>query len=565
MSIPIVVPGFDTSSLIPGVFSALDFTGAFNTSGTGRKLVAIGQRLGALISPAQFQGGGLNDAASAGAYTANIKNRYIVEISLADATDEFKWSKDNGKTFSASIPLDGTPQAIEEGITIQFTATTGHALATQWLIFAQPAGTVAKEVPTQVFNTNEALSFTGEGSILHNMLIAGFAVNSGLQLFFAALDDNGAGKSVGDLLFTGVAETSGSFQLWAKNILFEIFVTKGDTLTTLALRLQAKINEGISNPFFHAVNAATPAKIDLTAKNAGTLGDDITFVFKTTVTGLSMTITDMNGGAVDPDINDVLDNVLPADYNLYVSAYRDQTSLSDLSDHIETLSNAEKLRPATVVSGHKSNVATYTTLIATINDLRFLFVNYFGSRMTEYEIAMRTAGEIAEELTTDPSASATNLTIKGIDVVNLENEFDDNEKKSMLNNGGAYLEVGPGGGSVRLARAMSGIVLDSEANDVFLDIPTVWKADFARAAFVSAVSIFIGKNNTQFNRDEILSTYRVTASELETQNIIENADSLFDQWTIQTDPGNSTRIQKLTLIDVVDPLNQIANLIQLVG
>lgn len=78
-------------------------------------------------------GTALNDAVFGGKYTEIFTPTYTVEIDSEGTPDTFKWSKDNFTTTEASgVAITGSAQTLDNGVTITFTATTGHGLGDQW-------------------------------------------------------------------------------------------------------------------------------------------------------------------------------------------------------------------------------------------------------------------------------------------------------------------------------------------------------------------------------------------------------------------------------------------------
>jgi hypothetical protein len=95
------------------------------------------------IGPAVFAGAGLNDAAAGGRFTsAAVNSSYAVTISGVGTPDQFQWSK-NGGAPSAAISITGAAQPLGDGVTVKFTATTGHTLADLWTITTTPSGTAS--------------------------------------------------------------------------------------------------------------------------------------------------------------------------------------------------------------------------------------------------------------------------------------------------------------------------------------------------------------------------------------------------------------------------------------
>lgn len=80
-----------------------------------------------------FTGSGLNDMTNGGNFTGTVDRQFVVEIDGTGTPDTFKWSKDGGATYEATlVPITGSDQTLAEGITIKFEATTGHTLGDKW-------------------------------------------------------------------------------------------------------------------------------------------------------------------------------------------------------------------------------------------------------------------------------------------------------------------------------------------------------------------------------------------------------------------------------------------------
>lgn len=101
-----------------------------------------GDTIGA--SGTSFTGTGLNDAVLVGHYTGTTSNKtFYVRISGvgtgAGGVDQFEWSLDNFSTTEATgIDITGAPQALVDGISVEFNATTGHTASDVWSGSASP-------------------------------------------------------------------------------------------------------------------------------------------------------------------------------------------------------------------------------------------------------------------------------------------------------------------------------------------------------------------------------------------------------------------------------------------
>jgi len=87
-----------------------------------------------LSTAASFEGSGLDDCTLSGTYTGTNISYFVVEIDATGTPDTFRWSNDKGVTWEASgISITGGVQLLENGVSVTFTATTGHTLNDTWL------------------------------------------------------------------------------------------------------------------------------------------------------------------------------------------------------------------------------------------------------------------------------------------------------------------------------------------------------------------------------------------------------------------------------------------------
>jgi len=93
-------------------------------------------RLSAQTTPVgtvTFTGSGLDDATSGGMFKGGSGKEYQVAIDGTGSPDTFKWSDDGGTTFNATtVNITGSAQQLNDGVTITFTATTGHTSTDKW-------------------------------------------------------------------------------------------------------------------------------------------------------------------------------------------------------------------------------------------------------------------------------------------------------------------------------------------------------------------------------------------------------------------------------------------------
>lgn len=97
---------------------------------------------GAALSPTVYSpvGGAGPDDATFGGTPTTFAN-FLVEIDANGAPDTFTWAKDF-QTQAAGVAITGAAQALSDGVTVTFVATTGHTLGNQWTSQATTGGYV---------------------------------------------------------------------------------------------------------------------------------------------------------------------------------------------------------------------------------------------------------------------------------------------------------------------------------------------------------------------------------------------------------------------------------------
>lgn len=83
--------------------------------------------------PVTFTGSGPNDMTAGGTYSGTSSKTFVIEIDGTGTPDTFQWSQDGGSTWTATgVSITGAAQTLQEGMTVTFTATTGHTLGDRW-------------------------------------------------------------------------------------------------------------------------------------------------------------------------------------------------------------------------------------------------------------------------------------------------------------------------------------------------------------------------------------------------------------------------------------------------
>jgi phage tail sheath gpL-like len=527
-----------------------------------QRVLLIGQRLGARIDPATWQGGTLNDCISGGTYTGLATTNFQIKISTAAATDKFKWSDDGGATWSAEVSVTGSAQTLQDGVTVTFGATTGHALDDQWNFTAWPEPTVAKEVPTRVFSDDEAAVYFGYGSMVHLMARAAINAYAYLDLSICAVDDASGGPvaASGTVTIAGTATASGSVTLYIGNVDIEVGIESGDTAAEIATALNLEIAKYADLPLTAKVAAGV---ITVTAKNKGTIGNQINLSAENTALGVTATVVAMASGTVDPDIGDALTAIYPEDYTIIVCPFNDATTLGDLVDHLDSVSGPLEQRGAVGVFATTGTLAAATTLAGQINSGRVIGPFLRGTRSISYEVASAFAGVMASE--EDPARPLNTLELKKIHAPAIADRLSRTEQESLLYNGVTPLEVGPGE-KVQIVRAITTYIHNPEGVDdiSLLDVTTIRTLDYVRAACRTRIVLrFPREKLSTKTPDKVRAELMDVLKSLEALEIVEEVDANADGLIVERDLQDPNRLDAKIPVDVVNGLHVFAGRIDL--
>jgi phage tail sheath gpL-like len=392
---------------------------------------------------------------------------------------------------SSNISFDSIPSSIRKpGKYFEFNTKlavrTLPANDQSVLIVAQrlSTGSVAALVPTEVFSDTQAAKYFGYGSIAHLMVRAAIKAYAYLDLTVVALDASTSSpiKRVVTMTLTGPATSTGVLTIYVGNKRIQMGVTTGDTAVEIAAALVAELAKYPDLPFASAQGeSADTHKIIITAKNAGTVANQVDFETEITADGVAATFASTTAGAVDPDIADALAVVFGKKYDVIICPTIDSTSLGSLNEHLDSVSGPLEQRPGVGVYGYDGAMAACTTLAATINSGRMLCAYLRGTRSPAYEIASAMAAMMAFE--EDPARPLNTLELTGIAAPPIDQRLSRMEQESLLANGVTPLEVGPGE-DVQIVRAITTYVLDAQGveDTSLLDVTTIRTLDYVRKA-----------------------------------------------------------------------------------
>jgi len=370
------------------------------------------------------------------------------------------------------------------GVYAGFDTSRGSANlpANAWraLIIAQrlEAGTVAGLVPTPVFSAPAAAGFFGAGSPAHLMAAIAIANNSQLDLTVITVDDAPEStKATGSITIGGTATGSGTSTLMVGNVKFDVGTSTDDDATATAAALIEVMGTVPGLPVTYSQDGST---INFTAKNAGTIGNSILLSFESDASGITLAnLVDMNGGAVDPDLTELLDAVFATRYHCIITQFADPDNLLRQKTNVDTVSGKIEQRGERFYYSAGLALASVTTLASGVNFERSGTPYFRGTPSLPCEVAAAFGGYRCS--VSDPSLSLDGDELVGLGLPAVADRLSRTEQEMCLHNGVTPIEVGPDG-SVQIVRAITNYVVDSHgiADDTLLDDTTIATLDYVR-------------------------------------------------------------------------------------
>jgi phage tail sheath gpL-like len=423
------------------------------------------------------------------------------------------------------------------------------------------SGSVLADVPTDVFSDDQAATYFGRGSIIHRMVIAAIKANAYLQLTCIAVDDAGGSVAAsGTVTISGPATGSGTLTLNVGPDSVTIAISSGDAANSIAAALNAELAKYPNLPVSATVLNAV---VTLTAKNKGTLGNQIKVSAAVTAAGVGAAIVAMASGATDPTLTTTLAAVFASGHHVLISAWNDQTSLTALRTHLDAVSNGLEMRGAVGVYGHTGTLANATTLAGQVNSGRITGALLPSSQSLPYEVAAAYGAVIAFE--EDPARPLNFLELLGIATNPQANWLSRTEQENALNNGVAPLEIGPGS-RVQIVRAITTYTLDPQSipDIALLDLMTIRSMDYVRKAVRERIALrFPRDKKTRRVKSKVRSEILDVLYKLEELEIVENVAENAAGVLVEDDLQDPTRLNAKIPCDVVNGLHVFAARIDL--
>lgn len=314
------------------------------------------------------------------------------------------------------------------------------------LLFGQKTATGVGPVETQITisNPDDAAQQGGFGSMIHRMALRYYDNNQVTDTVIMLLDDAaGSAAATTVLTITGTATSVGEFVLYIDGDRYAVGVAVDDTETTVGSAIATLVN---ADPNAPVTALSVAGVVTFTAKNKGVAAGDVDIRLsynqgEKVPAGLAGAVADTTPGTVDPDVDDVLDNISDTWFNVWASGYNDTTSLGKIEDFIESIAGAVEQRDGMYYFAKKDTRANLISF-ATASGRNSPYVSMIAATNTphsNHEIAAAYAGRVAESIQEDPAIPLHRMTLTGLLPKATTDRWTLQERNQLANSGIATL------------------------------------------------------------------------------------------------------------------------------
>lgn len=445
------------------------------------------------------------------------------------------------------------------------------------------AGSVAALTPIRITSVAQAKEYFGEGSVLHRQAMGWFSDNTATEVWAVAFaDPGGAVAATGKLTISGPATAAGTLNLYIAGERIQVAVAATDTDAEIATAIVAAIDAASDLPVSAEVDGVDDNEVNITALNAGTLGNQIDlrvnmYDDETTPDGVGVVITAMTGGTGVPDFSTLWAVLGDEHYNVWAMPYTDSASLADVSDELE--SRAGPLRQIEAVAfAAKDDTHSNLGTFGDAQNSQFISVISpagNGSPTSDYEIGANYAGVAAYYLNIDPARPVQTLELSHVKPPARASRFTQNENNLLLYDGIATSYV-DSAGNVRIQRGITFYKENALGADdsAYLDIETLFTISYIRWSVRNRLLLKfprhkLASDGTRFGQGQAIVTPKVVKAELislfqewEYNGLVEGADQFATDLIVERNASDQSRLDVLLPPDLVNQLRVTAIQIQ---
>ena len=340
-------------------------------------------------------------------------------------------------------------------------------------------GSAEANVPVQIFSDDEADNLFGKGSQTA-LMVRAFRKNNPVMPLWAVGVADGTTKATKEVTVTGTATAAGVVALYVAGQNVNIAVASGDTAADIAEAIADAVTD--NTPVTASASSGT---VTFTAKNGGTAGNyiDIRVNYvagEVLPAGVSVSGTGlMTGGAGDPSVETVIENIGAQWFNIIVTAFSASATLTALKEELEARWSATNQKTGVAIFGDNSDNAR--TVASGLNSQVLVELPLPKSPTPSFEIAAAGAAVIAQSAEADPAMPLGNLSVKGILAPSMKDRKNLNEENAMLLAGGSLINAAADG-TVYLRRTVTTYKTNAAGaeDDSYQQLETIFTLSFIR-------------------------------------------------------------------------------------
>lgn len=444
-------------------------------------------------------------------------------------------------------------------------------------------GKAVAGTPVYVSTPAMAKELFGRGSMIARMVEAYRKVDSFGQLVVIPVADGSGTAATGKVTCTGTAAEAGTISLYIGSDRVQVAVTEKMTAENAAKAIADAI---ALNKDLPVTAQASTGAVTLTAKNKGTLGNDIILAVnlrgaingEKNVMGLGVEIEKMSKGATDPDLSVAIDAMGDEQYDFIGMPYCEAATLDKLAEKMNDTSG--RWSPFQMIFGHvysakRGDVNTLTTFGKNRNCQHETVVGIEPSLPTHTaEVLAAYVARTAVFISADPARPTQTGVLTGVMASPAGSRFVQNERQTLLENGIATLTTTVG--SVMIERAITTYQKNAygDADASYLDSETLHTSAYVIRQMKSIITSKYGRHKlandgTRFGAGQAIVTPSVIRGELialyrrlELEGIVENADLFKKYLIVERNINNPNRLDVLFPPDYVNQLRIFAVLNQ---
>lgn len=432
------------------------------------------------------------------------------------------------------------------------------------------AGTATADTPYLVSSADQAKGLFGVGSMLHRMAVKWFKNNKSTELWVIAQADNGAGVlATGSITVTGPATGAGTVSLYVGGQLIQVAVASGDAQNAIATAINAAINAATDLP---VISTVATNVVTVTAKNKGTNGNKIDLRInyqsdEVSPTGVALAFVAMVNGATNPVLTNAISAMGEEQYNLIVNPYVDATSLTAIEAELLDRWGPIRKNEGVAIAVANDTVGNLTTLGNSRNSKHSVIVGIEKSPNPPEEIAAAIVGQVALSASIDPARPFQTLGLTGILAPAMVDRFLWSERNTLLTDGIASLNSGPGG-IVQIERLITTYQLNSfsVADVSYLDLNVMLVLSYLRYSFGALMTSRyprhkLAQDGTRFGPGQAVITPKVAKAECfsifrqwEEKGLVEGFDQFKNDLIVEIDDTNVNRMNIRMSPDLINQL-----------